>query len=77
MKIEFIPLDYEHFSSDGKTFMRIYGRTSQGKTCCIVDNTVNYFYILDLHDNSVEKHLEKIKKIPYVKKAELVNTNYL
>jgi len=73
MKLTFIPLDYDYVTIDNKVYMKIFGKTKEGKTCCIIDSAVNFFYILS---ENPEKILNKIQNIPDVKKAEIVNKNY-
>ena len=74
MKINFIPLDFDTVSLAGKAYIRIFGKTDDGKSCCLVDEAINFFYILT---KNPDKLLEKIKKISFVKKAEIVSKNYL
>jgi len=73
MNITFIPLDYDYVTIEGKTYMKIFGKTLQGKSCCVIDEAVNFFYVL----NGTKKLLKKIQKIKEVKKAELIEKNYL
>ncbi len=73
MNLKFIPLDYDYLTIEGKTYMKIFGKTSQKKSCCVIDRAVNFFYVL----NVTEKLLKKIQKIKEVEKAELIDKNYL
>jgi len=75
MKINFIPLDYDYKTIGNKTYMLIYGKTSEGKTCCVIDKAVNFFYILNAENP--EKMIKNIEKISQVKKAEITEKNYL
>ncbi len=74
MKLTFIPLDYDYVSIKGKTYMLVYGKTKEGKNCCIVDKAINFFYIFT---KNPEKLLRKVEKIKEVEKAEIVNKNYM
>ena len=74
MKISFIPIDYDYFDIDNKTYMKIYGRNEEGKSCCLIDETINFFYILS---ENPEELIEKIKNIKGIEKVELVNKNFL
>jgi DNA polymerase elongation subunit (family B) len=73
MKLNFIPLDYDYLTIEGKTYMKIFGRTDEGKSCCIIDETTNFFYVLSRKPESL---LKKIQKIREVKKAEIVDKRY-
>ncbi len=74
MNLTFLPYDYDYITIRGKTYIKIFGRTSKGKSCCVIDSFQDYFYILD---KAPEKIIKKVKKIEPVKKAELINKNYL
>jgi len=74
MRLTFIPLDYDYFSSEGRTYIRIFGKTSEGKSCCVIDETENFFYILS---KNPENLLKEIKKIKEVEKFELEEKNFL
>ena len=74
MKFNFIPLDYDTVSLAGQTYVRIFGKTEDGKSCCIVDEAVNFFYVFA---ERPDRLLEKIKKIGWVKKAEIIGKSFL
>ncbi|MFH1248572.1 MAG: DNA-directed DNA polymerase [archaeon] len=67
MKIKFIPLDYDYLDIDGKTVVRVFGRSWEGKRCCILDRCDAFFWVIpksdltdkELHDLCCE--IEKIK----------------
>ena len=74
MEIKFIPLDYDYFTLNNKTYIKIFGKTLDNKSCCIIDEFLSFFYVLS---KNPKKLLEKIKKIKYVKKAEILNKNFM
>lgn len=74
MKISFIPLDYDYFEINDDLYIKIYGRTKNGESCCLIDKYDYYFYILS---SSPDKIIEKIKEIPEVKKVEIVKKKFL
>ena len=59
MKVKFIPLDYDYVIIKGDTYMKIFGRTSDNKSACIIDKPKNFFYVLS---KNPEKLLGKIPK---------------
>lgn len=66
MKIRFIPLDFDYIDINGKTVARIFGRTSEGKRCCILDSCDAFFWVIpkpDLSGRDIEKLAEKIREI--------------
>ena len=46
MKLEFYPLDYDAIEINDKDVIKIYGRTSQKKSVCVIDYIENFFYVL-------------------------------
>ncbi|PIN91069.1 hypothetical protein COU57_02195 [Candidatus Pacearchaeota archaeon CG10_big_fil_rev_8_21_14_0_10_32_14] len=72
MKLEFYPIDYDTVEINNKDIIKIYGRTSQKKTVCILDYIDNFFYVLSEKSDKIIKSLNK-KNI----KSRLVNKNYL
>jgi len=63
MKLIFIPLDYDYVDVDDKCFVRIWGRTSEGKRCCVVDTCDAYFWLLAREGVNLEEYAEKVKAI--------------
>jgi DNA polymerase elongation subunit (family B) len=59
--INFIPVDYDYFDFNSKTYAKITGRTESGKKAVIIDSCDIYFWAI-LHDNIKEKDIEKIRK---------------
>jgi len=74
MKIKFIPLDYDSVNIGDKTYMKIFGRTSDGKDCCVIDRAISFFYVIS---KKPERLLKKIQKIKEIKKVEVLDKNYL
>jgi len=74
MKISFIPIDYDYFDMDGKTYIKIYGRDGKGKSCCLIDETTDFFYILSKNPNKLIKEINGIKEI---EKSEIITKNFL
>ena len=88
MKTDFIPFDYDYFDFNGKNYVKIIGRNSQGKRICVMDSCDIYFWaILKEKTNSkkINKLIEKIKKIKLnlkgrqtrVENVELHEKNFL
>lgn len=59
MKIEFMPIDYDYFDFQGRNYVRIVGRTSDGKRALIVDSCDVYFWVV-MKANVSEKKIEKV-----------------
>jgi DNA polymerase elongation subunit (family B) len=74
MRINFIPIDYDYFDYSNRTYIKIFGKTSEGKTCCLIDETDNFFYIIT---DKPEKLIKNIKGITNVEKCEIVEKNFL
>ncbi len=66
MQMKFIALDYDYFDFNGGSFVRIWGRTADGKRCCVIDNFSPYIWAIlkdDVSDEKVEKIVKRIGKI--------------
>ncbi len=74
MKLNFIPLDYDIATLSGKSYIRMFGKTEEGKSCCIVDEAINFFYVLA---EETERLLEKVRKITGIKGVEIIEKKYL
>jgi DNA polymerase elongation subunit (family B) len=74
MDLKFIPLDYDYKTIENKTYMLVYGKTSEGKSCCIMDEAISFFYVLS---KNPEKLLKKTGKIKDIEKVEIVEKRYL
>src|SRR3989344_6071070 len=79
MNLKFIPLDYDYKEIESKSYMLIYGRTSDGKSCCVIDEAISFFYILAGNEEKAKSLIEKMKKaeIKNLEKAEIAEKNYL
>ena len=67
MKTNFIPLDYDYFDFNGKNFIKIYGKNSERKKICIIDDCEIYFWAI-LNEKTSKKETEEIiKKIEKIK----------
>src|SRR3989344_4379823 len=87
-KTDFIPLDYDYFDFEGRNYIKIIGRNSQGRRLCIIDSCEVYLWAIlkgGLEKDQVGKLIEKIKKIKLnlkgrqtkVENVELHDKNFL
>ena len=67
MKTDFIPIDYNYFDYEGRNYIKIIGRNSEGKRICIIDSCPVYLWAI--LKNGIKK--EKINSI--IKKIEKIN----
>ncbi len=77
MQITFIPLDYETLDIQNKSFVKIFGRTSEGKTCCVFDHLKEYFYVTVKEDYDPKRIQEIIENQDYEyqeKKIKVIST---
>jgi len=66
MKTDFIPLEYDYLDFEGKNYIKIIGRNSQGKRICVIDSCDVFLWAIlkdGLEKDKVSKLIEKIKKI--------------
>lgn len=86
--MKFIPLDYDYFDFNGSNFVRIWGRTSDGRRICVIDSFSPYIWAIlkeGVSDKKIEKIVQEIEKIEVkmparttkVLKAEVHNKNFL
>lgn len=86
MKIEFFLTTIDYIDVDNIDYIRIWGRTKDNKTVCLIDECEKYYYHLinqDLNKKEIEEIIDKIKKISFkhakrevkVKNIELVEKN--
>ena len=64
--INFIPIDYDYFDFNGKTYAKITGRTDNHKKTVIIDNCDIYFWAIlkeKVPDKKIKQIQEKIEKI--------------
>ena len=60
---DFIPLDFDTIDIDSKCYIRMFGRTSEGRRCCVLDTTDSYFWVIPKSGADLKKFSEKISKI--------------
>ena len=88
MKIQFFLTDIDYFDVNNEDYIRLWGRTKDGKIVCLLDNCDKYYYHLikqNLSQSEIKKLIEKIEAISFVharrlvkpKKVELVEKNFL
>jgi len=88
MKIKFIPIDYDYFDYNGRTYAKIIGKTNKNKKACIIDDCDTYFWAIlkpKTSDKQIKKIQEKIEQVSIkstnreskVIKTELHNKNFL
>ncbi|MFC1686264.1 DNA-directed DNA polymerase [Nanoarchaeota archaeon] len=63
MRVKFIPLDFDYLDRDGKSWIRIWGKTEEGKRICVIDTTPPYFWIIPYEDVNLDRYIKKIKAI--------------
>jgi len=72
----FVPVDYDYFDWQGRNYVRMIGRDSNGKRVCVIDKFVPFFWAI-LKQGTTEKKIkkiqEKIKKIK-IKSASRTTT---
>ena len=64
--INFIPVDYDYFDFNGRNFLKIAGRTSEGKRACIIDEFQPYFWAIFKDETSERKIAEIEQKIRHI-----------
>lgn len=88
MKADFIPIDYDYFDFQGRNYIQMIGRSSNGKRICVIDSCDVYLWAIlkqGVKEKSIEKVIEKVKKIKLdakgrktkVERVELHNKNFL
>jgi len=69
MELEFIPIDYQSFDFEEKNYVKVYGRSKEGKRVCLIDTCDSYFWAIlkdGLSDKEIKNVSEKIEKIKIV-----------
>jgi DNA polymerase elongation subunit (family B) len=61
MEIEFIPIDYDYFDWQGRNYIQVIGRTSDGKRVVVIDSFEPYFWAI-LKEDVKEKDIESLRK---------------
>ena len=86
--MDFIPLDYDYFDFEGRNYVKVFGRNSDGKRVCVIDDCPVYLWAIleeGLSEKKIDKLVEKIGKIELdvksrktrVEKVEVVDKNFL
>ena len=73
MEITFIPLDYDYFEHNGKNYIKIFGKTKDGKQVCIIDSIDIYFWAIPKKENDVKSIEKKLSKIS-VNSVKIIKT---
>ena len=66
MNIDFIPLNYESFDFQEKSYIKVFGKTRDHKNICVIDTCDSYFWAIlnpSLKDKNIKNIQEKIEKI--------------
>jgi len=63
MKMDFIPVDYDHFDFNGRNYIKVYGRNQDGKKICVIDSFNPYFWAIIKEGTSKKKIDDLMKKI--------------
>ncbi len=69
MDLEFIPLDYSAFDFGDENYIKIYGRSREGKRICLIDKAPAFLWAIlddDLSDKNVNDIVKKIDKVKVV-----------
>ena len=88
IKTDFIPIDYSYFDFNGRNYIKIIGRNSQGKRVCVIDSCPIFLWAIlkeNLKQNKIDNLIEKVKKIKLdvkgrqtkVEEVELHEKNFL
>lgn len=73
--IEFIPLYYSNFDWNERNYMKVYGRTKEGKKACVIHSIPVYFWAIlkeEVSEKDIEKIKSKIEKIEFEDKSRTV-----
>lgn len=63
MRTEFIPVDIDYIDVNDKNVIRMFGRTKEGKRCCVIDKCDDYFWVFPRKNTNFEDFAEKIKAV--------------
>lgn len=88
VSIKFISIDYDYFDYNERNYIKIIGRTDDGKKACLVDSCDIYFWAIlkdNVSENKINEICKKIEKIKVngkiretkVLKTELHEKNFL
>jgi len=62
MRLKFIPLDFDSFDIGKKAFIRMWGRTDEGKRCCVIDQCDSFFWLIPKEGANIKEYAEKVSK---------------
>jgi DNA polymerase elongation subunit (family B) len=64
VKVQFYPLDIAYREVDNKAWIYVFGKASDGKTICVIDDSFQpYFYIILKKDADTTKFREEVEKV--------------
>ncbi|MBI2110020.1 ribonuclease H-like domain-containing protein [Candidatus Woesearchaeota archaeon] len=63
MKLEFFPIDVDSIDREGRSVIRIFGKTSENARVCVVDEDYRPYFHVVVNPENIKKLLDKIKKI--------------
>jgi len=63
MQLNFIPIDFDYVDVNDKSVIRIFGRTADGKRCCVIDNCEPYFWLLPKAGVDLQEYAKKVSKV--------------
>ncbi len=83
--IEFVPVDYDYFDFEGKNYVKMVGRDSEGKKICVVDSYEANFYLILRDGYDPDAVLERIEgveagkggRVSKVLKTEVLDKHFL
>jgi DNA polymerase elongation subunit (family B) len=79
-KLEFVPVDYDYFDFEGKNFVKMIGRDSEGRKICVVDSyEANFYLILEngADEKKILKEIENTKVGKGGRTSEILKTEVL
>lgn len=63
MQFKFIPIDFDYVDVNDRSVIRIFGRTKDGKRCCVVDSCEPYFWLLPKAKVNMQKYAKKVSEV--------------
>ena len=77
MKVQFYPLDVDSIEYEGKSAIRIFGRSKDGRRICVIDSTFEpYFYAIPLN-REITKVKWNIAELNWVKDTKTIKKKLL
>src|SRR3989344_5322997 len=61
ISIDFIPIDYDSFDFESRNYIKVTGRTSQGKRAVVIDKCDIYFWAI-LKEKISDKKADEVAK---------------